>query len=103
LSDKETDHLAFKDKGVNWQLWIPTTGDPLPARAVAEFEGAKRLRKIDITFTDWNLSPQIAVDRFAPTVPADYEGVAMVQRARILKNAPKESTDAVPATAPGRK
>jgi hypothetical protein len=89
LSGQETEHLAFKDKGVNWDIWIPITGDPLPQKAVAEFADAKRLRKIEMTFKDWNLSPQIADNRFSPTVPAEYEGVAIVQRARVLRNTSK--------------
>ncbi len=80
------DHLAFKDQGVAWELWVPTQGDPLPKRFSAQFEGYKRLRKIDATFSNWNLSPTIAADRFDPHVPPDYEGIAMVQRARVLKN-----------------
>jgi len=43
-----------------------------------------------MTFKNWNLAPQIAEDRFSPTVPADYEGVAIVQRARVLRDMPKD-------------
>lgn len=82
----ECDHLAFRDQGVAWETWIPTSGDPLPKRFVGDFEGAKRLRKLDASFTNWNLAPTIAADRFDPHVPPDYEGIAMVQRARVLKN-----------------
>ena len=59
-----------------------------------KFTDDKRLRRVELVFSDWNLSPQIADDRFSPTVPADYEGIAMLQRARILKNMPKEDAGA---------
>jgi hypothetical protein len=88
------DHLSFKDKGVDWQIWIPSTGDPLPRKAIVEFTDDKRLRKIEMTFRDWNLSPPITDDRFSPKVPADYEGVAMLQRARVLRNVPADDTAA---------
>ena len=86
IDGQEADHLAFKDKGVNWELWVAATGDPVPRRLVAEFLEDKRLRKVDVTFKEWNLAPQVASDRFTPKVPSDYEGIAIVQRARVLKN-----------------
>jgi hypothetical protein len=89
VNGQPTDHLSFKDMGVNWEAWISASGDPLPQRAIAEFRNDKRLRKIDMTFKDWNLSARIGDDRFSPTVPPDYEGVAIVQHARVLKNAAK--------------
>jgi hypothetical protein len=90
LDGQQTDHLSFKDKGVNWEVWIPVDGDPFPHKASLEFTENSRLRKIDIGFTNWNLAPQIPGDRFDPTVPADYEGVAIIQRARVLRNLPKD-------------
>jgi hypothetical protein len=90
LSGQETDHLAFKDEGVNWELWLPVTGEPLPLKVVHEYPDGKRLRRAELTFSNWNLAPQIAADRFAPKVPEDYEGIAIVQRARVLRNTPED-------------
>jgi hypothetical protein len=71
IDGQACDHVAFEDRGVKWQLWVPTTGSPLPRRSKAEFPYVKRIRGFEITFTDWNLSPTIAADRFKPVVPAD--------------------------------
>jgi hypothetical protein len=98
LDGKPVDHLAFKDKGVSWEVWIAAEGDPLPVKASADFTEERRLRKMDVTFSKWNLSPQIAANRFEPAVPADYEGVALIQRARVLRNLPPD--DAAPRPAP---
>ena len=95
LDGQALDHLAFKDTGVDWEVWIPASGDPLPRKATATFTTDKRLRKTDVAFSDWNLSAQAADDRFAPKVPADYEGIAILQRARVLKNIPQGAGDAV--------
>jgi len=89
LDGQQTDHLAFKDKGVSWEVWIPVAGDPLPQKAMAEFTENPRLHKMSMTFKNWNLAPHIPGDRFDPTVPADYEGVAIIQRARVLRNLPR--------------
>jgi hypothetical protein len=90
VAGQEADHLSFKDKGVNWEIWVPTKGDPLPLKSVTEFTDNKRLRKVELTFSDWNFAPQIADDRFTPSVPADYEGIAILQRARVLKHVPQD-------------
>jgi hypothetical protein len=94
LDDQPADHLAFKDKGVNWEVWISAGGDPLPLKAIAEFTENPRLRKTEMTFAGWNLSPQIDATRFEPVVPPDYEGIAILQRARILRSMPKDGTEA---------
>jgi hypothetical protein len=97
LDGKTVDHLAFKDKGVAWEVWIPAEGDPLPQKATAELTEDPRLRKVEVTFTNWNMAPQIAANRFTPTVPADYEGVALIQRARVLRNLPPDDAASAPA------
>jgi hypothetical protein len=90
VEGESCDHLAFEDRGVNWELWVPNQGTPVPRRSKAEFPHQKRLRKFDITFTDWNLTPVIAANRFTPVVPGDYEGIAMIQRAAVLANIPEQ-------------
>jgi hypothetical protein len=89
VAGQPTDHLAFTDTGVKWDVWIAEASNPLPQRAVIEFSDEKRLRKIDMTFKNWKLSAPIGDERFKPSVPPDYEGVAIVQRARVLRNMAK--------------
>ncbi len=101
VDGQQADHLAFKDKGVDWEVWVAATGDPVPLKARSKFTETKRLRQIDLAFSNWNLAPAIADNRFTPTVPADYEGIAMVQRARVLRNIPEDA--AAPAAAPAKK
>jgi hypothetical protein len=98
VDGKQADHVSFKDTGVNWDLWVAATGEPLPIKAVVEFTDTRRLRKVELVFSDWNLAPQIASDRFTPSVPKDYEGIAMVQRARVLRNVPEGEAEAPPTT-----
>jgi hypothetical protein len=98
LDNQPVDHVSFKDKGVTWEAWIAAERDPLPRKAIAEFTENKRHRRTELIFTNWNLSPQIADNRFEPTVLPDYEGIAIVQRARILRNMAKDDTSAAPST-----
>jgi len=99
IDGQETDHVAFTDTGVKWEVWIPTTGDPLPKKGIAEFSENKHLRRVEIAFSDWNLAGQVPDDRFKPAVPADYEGIAMLQRARVLKTMPPDDAGAPSGTA----
>jgi hypothetical protein len=48
---------------------------------------------IDLTFTKWDLASNAGDGTFLPKVPADYEGIAVLQRAAAVKHAaPANST-----------
>jgi hypothetical protein len=97
VGGQQADHLVFKDTGVAWEIWIAATGDPLPLKGMADFAEDPRLRHMELTFTNWNFAPEIAGDRFTPKVGEDYEGIALVQRSRVLRHIPKDD-GAAPAT-----
>jgi hypothetical protein len=80
-------HLAFQDIGVDWELWLPVEGDPLPRRFKVVQKGRVGRPVIDVTFTQWDLAPQTVDDTFVPKVPAEYEGIAVLQRAAAVKHA----------------
>jgi hypothetical protein len=80
-------HLAFKDVGVDWELWLPVQGDPLPLRLKVVQKSRKGQPTADLTFTAWDFAPQTADATFVPKVPAEYEGIAIVQRAAAVKAA----------------
>jgi hypothetical protein len=102
INGVSTEHVAFTDRGVEWALWIPSTGDPLPVRLIATFPNDKRTRHVDVTFSNWNLSPAADDKVFDASVPPDYEGIAMIQRASVLayKEGAQGTTPAAPAAAP---
>ena len=96
IGDTSCTHLAFHDTGVDWDLWLPEQGEPLPKRFKVVQKARSGQPAVDVTFTAWNLSPQIDDTTFKPKVPADYEGIAILQRAAAVKNA----AAVVPASAP---
>jgi len=81
-------HLAFRDHGVEWELWLPVEGDQLPRRfkVIQTKTGGRPLT--DVTFTQWNLTPSLTDATFTPHVPDDYEGIAMLQRAAAVRHLP---------------
>ena len=102
VGDTPCVHLAFKDVGVDWELWLPVQGEPLPKR----FKIVQKRRTgqpiVDVTFTVWNLTPQVTDATFVPKVPPEYEGIAVVQRAAAIKNAPPPEPPAEPAVPAAR-
>lgn len=91
-------HLAFKDVGVDWELWLPEQGEPLPRRLKVVQKRRTGQPVVDLTFTAWNFAPQVTDATFVPKVPADYEGIAMLQRAAAIKNAAPPAEPSAPPT-----
>jgi hypothetical protein len=95
-------HLAFQDVGVDWELWLPLQGEPLPKRLKAVQKRRTGQPVVDVTFTAWDLATPAADATFTANVPADYEGIAILQRAAAIKNTPAAKAAPEPA-APVRK
>jgi hypothetical protein len=93
-------HLAFQDTGVNWEIWLPVSGEPLPRRMRIVNKTGKTPRTSDIVFKQWNLTARADDALFTPKVPQDYEGIAMVQRAAVLRNVPDSKSSGPPAGVP---
>jgi hypothetical protein len=89
VGDTSSVHLAFQDTGVDWELWLPVQGDPLPKRLRVVQKKRTGQPVIDVTFNAWDFAPQISDATFVPKLSAEYEGIAMVQRAAAIKNANK--------------
>ena len=87
VGDTRCYHLAFRDTGVNWEVWLPVDGAPLPKRFKVEQTRRKGQPVTDVTFTAWNLSPQLTDATFVASVPADFEGIAILQKAAAVKKA----------------
>jgi hypothetical protein len=85
VGDTPCSHLAFQDTGVDWEIWLPVQGEPLPKRLKVVQKKRTGQPVIDLTFTAWNLAPQVSDATFVPKVPADYEGIALLQRAAAVK------------------
>jgi hypothetical protein len=79
-------HLVFHDKGVDWEVWLPVQGEPLPKRLKIAQNRRKGQPVADVTFTAWNLAPEVTDATFVPHVPKDYEGIAILQRAAAIKS-----------------
>jgi len=50
-------HLAARSDRVDFQVWLPETGDPLPRRIVITYKHEDGQPQYWADFSDWNLSP----------------------------------------------
>ena len=52
VGDTPCVHLAFKDVGVEWELWLPVQGEPLPRRFKVVQKQRRGQPTIDVQFLD---------------------------------------------------
>jgi len=72
----ECDHLAFRTREVDWQIWIAQGPHPYPCRysiASPKVAGAPEYR-IDIR--NWKTGAQVAADTFKLSIPAGAQKLA---------------------------
>ena len=85
VGDTPCHHLAFQDVGADWEIWLPVQGEPLPKRLKVVQKRRTGKPMVDVTFATWDLASALSDATFVPKVPADYEGIANLQRAAAVK------------------
>ena len=75
VTDTPCVHLAGRTDEIDFQVWIPETGDPLPRRLTLTYRDEQGQPKFWADFENWNLRPAIADADFAFTPPADAERI----------------------------
>jgi len=86
----ECNVLAYQHPNVDFSIWIPASGDPIPKKLAISYKARRGQPKSTILFRDWNLSPQLSDETFARKVPPDYEGIPVIQRAPAVLGQPGE-------------
>jgi hypothetical protein len=96
VGDSPAEHLAFRDQGVDWNIWFPARGDPLPLRMTIVQPRKTGQIAVDVTFTGWDLHPRTPDSLFVARVPEEYEGVALVQRESAVLPPEPDTTTRLP-------
>ncbi len=63
-------HLAFSQADVDYQIWIPTTGRPLPVKYSISWKNQPHTPWFMAQFTEWNTSPSFSEEQFSFAKPA---------------------------------
>ena len=65
----QSHHLSFREDQVDWQLWVKAGDEPLPMKYVITTKWTTGAPQYSVQFSNWNLAPVIAGDRFTFVVP----------------------------------
>jgi len=69
------DHLLFSRPGVDFQVWVPDSGRPLPRKYVVTDTGTPELLSVTAVMSDWNLAPAVADVLFTFVPPKGAKAV----------------------------
>jgi hypothetical protein len=67
----ECDHLAFRTKDVDWQIWIAQGDRPYPCRYVITSPKVTGFPQYTIDVRSWKAGGEVAPDSFSLQIPAD--------------------------------
>lgn len=75
ITDTPSAHLAGRTRQIDFQMWIPHTGNPLLRRVVITYRRERGHPNFWADFVDWNLTPSITDQTFVFTPPAGTEQI----------------------------
>jgi hypothetical protein len=67
----ECDHLAFRTKEVDWQIWIAQGDRPYPCRYVITSAKVAGMPQYTIDVRSWKTGDEVSSDGFVPQLPAN--------------------------------
>jgi hypothetical protein len=73
-------HLAFKQKGIDWQIWVENSPTPVPRKFLITDKTAQGLQ-FTAVFTKWNTSPQLEDGLFTFVAPEKAEKIDILPAA----------------------
>jgi hypothetical protein len=74
VDGQEADQYAFRQSGVDWQIWIAKGDKPVPLRVVIVASGDPARPQFEANLS-WDTAPQFAADTFAFTPPAGAKAI----------------------------
>jgi hypothetical protein len=75
----ECDHLAFRTKGVDWQIWIAQGGRPYPCRYVITSKKVTGWPQYTLDIRGWKAGTEVASDGFKLEIPSGAKKLAADQ------------------------
>ena len=71
----ECDHLAFRTKDVDWEIWIAQGARPYPCRYVITSKLIDGAPQYSVQLRDFKTGSEVASDDFSFTVPASAKEI----------------------------
>ncbi len=82
IGGTECDHLAFRNKDVDWQIWIAQGDQPYPCRYVITSKQVADGPQYTVQVSNWKAGKEAAANDFGFKAPADAKKVEV----KDLKN-----------------
>ena len=79
ISGVKCDHLLFSRPGVDFQVWIPDSGAPLPRKYVVTDRGTPEQLSITTLLSDWNEAPGVADSLFSFVAPSGTKAITFLK------------------------
>jgi hypothetical protein len=67
--ETKCDHLAFRQPGVDWQVWIEQGANPVPRKVVITYKELPARPQYTSYLSDWNLNADVKDEQFTPKIP----------------------------------
>jgi hypothetical protein len=83
IGGTECDHLAFRTKEVDWQIWIAQGEHPRPCRYVITASQIDQGPQYSIQISDWKTGVDVVADDYAFTNTTDAKKVDLKELANI--------------------
>jgi hypothetical protein len=77
VGDRKCHHLAFRQRGLDWQLWVDAGDKPLPLKFLLTYRRQPGEPQFATVFT-WDLSAQPSEDAFTFKAPAGARKIEFV-------------------------
>ena len=71
IDGTECDHLAFRTKELDWQIWIAQGERPYPCRYVITSKQVDQAPQYSVQIRDWKTGDEVATDDFSFKAPTD--------------------------------
>ncbi len=75
VRDTVCDHLAFRQEGIDWQIWIDAGETPVPRKMLITFIELAGQPQWAVELDGWDLSPDVEVGQFDFEAPDDADRV----------------------------
>jgi len=85
IMDVPCAHLAVRGEDVDFQIWIPSQGDPLPRRIVITYKKTEGQPQFWANFSEWNLSPNPPEGFFAFSPPDGVNRIPFLAELKVAK------------------
>jgi hypothetical protein len=82
-------HLAFRQKDIDWQIWVEAGPTPVPRKFLITDKKAQGLQ-FTAVFTKWNISPQLNDSLFTFVAPEKAEKIDILPAAAPASSKKKQ-------------